>query len=246
MEKGQKIVESGHRALLALVVFTIILLIGCGYAQSATESDSPKELLQTDYLQKMIELVVEANPILQLQRNLIKKIGEVPESAKGLDINLGLKAGTDLTIDEGEGSVTPSGRIELTIPLYSSAKKRKVALDNLTVQKDLVKAWQDYYLLKNSVISDLLVRVDEIASLENELDAQQKLFSLLERNLEALTRQVEAGVEKSSSLWAISERIITIETNIRNLSSTSETLKRKTAVNLAGTRWPELLKMLAF
>lgn len=76
MEKGQKIVNSGNRASLAVVVFIIILLIGCGYAQSATESDPLKELPETDYLQQMIELVVEANPTLQLQRNLIKEIGE--------------------------------------------------------------------------------------------------------------------------------------------------------------------------
>lgn len=244
MEKRQKIVKSGSRALLALVVFIIILLIGCGYAQSATKGDPLKELPETDYLQEMIELVVEANPTLQLQRNLIKEIGEVPESAKGLDINLGLKAGTDFTIYDGEGSVTPSAKIELTIPLYSSAKKRKVALDNLTVQKDLVKAWQDYYSFKNSAISDLLERVDEIVSLKNELEAQERLFSLLQYNLEALKKQVEAGVTMPSSLWAMSERIITTETKIANFFSNLDTLKRETAVNLAGTRWQELLEIL--
>lgn len=244
MEKGQRIAKSGNRVLLALVVFIIIILIGCGYAQSATESDPLKELRQTDYLQQMIELVVEANPTLQLQRNLIKEIGEVPESAKGLDINLGLKAGTDFTIDDGEGSVTPSVKIELTIPLYSSAKKRKVALDNLTVQKDLVKAWQDYYILKNSVISDLLTRVDEIVSLKNELGAQERLLSLLQYNLESLRKQVEAGVTMPSSLWAMSERIITTETKIANLLSNLDTRKREAALNLAGNRWQELLEML--
>lgn len=244
MEKGQNIVKSGSRALLALVVFIIILLIGCGYAQSATKSDPLKELPETDYLQEMIELVVEANPTLQLQRNLIKEIGEVPESAKGLDINLGLKAGTDFTIDDGEGNVTPSAKIELTIPLYSSAKKRKVALDNLTVQKDLVEAWQDYYSFKNSVISDLLERVDVIVSLKNELEAQERLLSLLQYNLEALKKQVEAGVTMPSSLWAMSERIITSETKIANLLSDLDILKRETAVNLAGTRWQELLEIL--
>lgn len=247
MEKGQKIVKIGNRALLALLVFIIILLIGCGYAQSATKSDPLKELPETDYLKRMIELVVEANPTLRSQRNLIMEIETVPEPVRGPDLGLTLRTGGALTDAGGwERRVVPIGSIELTIPLYSAAKKRKIALDRLTIQKDLTKAWQDYYRLKNSVISDLLTRVDKIASLKNDLDAQEKLLSLLERNLEALTKQVEAGVEKSSSLWAISERKITTETRIRNLSSTSETLKRETAVNLAGTRWPELLKMLTF
>jgi len=221
------------------------LLINCGYAKSATESDFPPELPGKDPLQKMIELVVEANPILQTQRNFIKEIGEVPGPAKGPDIDLGFKTGADYTSDdEGEGSIEPIGKIELTIPLYSSAKKRKIALDNLTLREKLTTAWQDYYSFKNSLISGLLERVDEIIILKNELEGQEKLLSLLQYNLEALRKQVEAGVAMPSSLWTMSERIITSETNIANLLGNLNTLKRETAVNLAGDRWQELLKML--
>ena len=231
--------------LSVLVILMATLLISCGYAKSATESDFPPELPGKDPLQKMIELVVEANPVLQTQRNFIKEIGEVPGPAKGLDIDLGFNIGADYTSDdEGEGSIAPIGKIELTIPLYSSAKKRKIALDNLTLREKLTKAWQDYYSFKNSLISGLLERVDEIIILKNELEGQEKLLSLLQYNLEALRKQVEAGVTMPSSLWNMSERIITSEINIANLLSNLNTLKRETAVNLAGDRWQELLKML--
>ncbi len=245
MEKGQKIMKIRKGALSVLVIFIATLLISCEYAESATESDFPPELPGKDPLQKMIELVVEANPTLQTQRNLIKEIGEVPEPAKGPDIDLSFKAGADYASDnEGEGSVTPIGKIELTIPLYSSAKKRKIALDNLTVQKDLTKAWQDYYSFKDSLISELLEKVNSIINLENELEGQEKLLSLLQYNLEALRKQVEAGVTMPSSLWNMSERTLATETNIANLLNNLNTLKRETAVNLAGDRWQELLKML--
>ena len=245
MEKGQKIMKIRKGALSVLVIFITTLLISCGYAKSATESDFPPELPGKDPLQKMIELVVEANPTLQTQRNLIKEIGEVPGPAKGPDIDIGFKAGADFTSDdEGGGSVTPIGKIELTIPLYSSAKKRKIALDNLTLQEKLTKAWQDYYIFRKTVILDLLERVDKIINLENELEGQEKLLSLLQYNLEALRKQVEAGVTMPSSLWNMSERIITSETKIANLLSNLNTLKRQTAVNLAGDRWQELLDML--
>ncbi len=232
-------------ALSVLVIFIAILLIGCEYAKSATETDFPPELPGKDPLQKMIELVVEANPTLQTQRNYIKGIGEVPGPTKGPDIDLDFKAGADYKSgNEREVNITPIGTIEITIPLYSSAKKRKVALENLAVQKDLIIAWQTYYSFKNSLVSDLLERVDRIISLENELEGQEKLFSLLQYNLEALRKQVEAGVTMPSSLWNMSERIITSETHIANLLSNMNTLKRETAVNLAGDRWQELLKML--
>ena len=229
-----------NRSLIVLPVLIAALLMSCGYVQAAE--------VEKDYLQRMIELVVEANPTLQSQRNLITEIETVPEPVRGPDLALALKTGAAVADIAGswERRIEPTGSIELTIPLYSAVKKRKIALDRLTIQKDLAKAWQDYYRLKNSVTSDLLTRVDKITSLKNELDAQEKLLSLLERNLQALTKQVEAGVASPSDLWAISERIMTHETNIRNLSSTQETLKRETAVNLAGDRWPELLKMLTF
>lgn len=231
-----------NRSLMVLPVLMAALLVSRGYVQS-------KEV-EKDYLQRMIELVVEANPTLQSQRNLITEIEIVPEPVRGPDLALALKTGAAVASADEDGDwerrVVPTGSIELTIPLYSAVKKRKIALDRLTTQKDLAKAWQDYYRLKNSAISDLLTRVDKITSLKNELDAQKKLLSLLERNLEALTKQVEAGVARPSDLWAISERIMIHETKIRNLSSTQETLKRETAVNLAGARWPELLKMLTF
>jgi len=245
MEKGQKIMKIRKGTLSVLVILMATLLISCGYAKSATESDFPPELPGKDPLQKMIELVVEANPILQTQRNFIKEIGEVPGPAKGPDIDIGFKVGADYTSDdEGERSIAPIGKIELTIPLYSSAKKRKIALDNLTLREKLTKAWQDYYSFKNSLISGLLERVDEIIILKNELEGQEKLLSLLQYNLEALRKQVEAGVAMPSSLWNMSERIITSETNIANLLSNLNTLKRETAVNLAGDRWQELLNML--
>ena len=86
--------------------------------------------------------------------------------------------------------------------------------------------------------------MDETIILENELEGQEKLLSLLQYNLEALRKQVEAGVTMPSSLWNMSERIITSEINIANLLSNLNTLKRETAVNLAGDRWQELLNML--
>jgi len=219
--------------------------MGCGYSQSTTKKDPPGEVPEKDGLQEMIELVVEANPTLQSQRNLIKEIETIPEPVKGLDLTLGLKTGAAVESADGwERRVVPTGSLELTIPLYSSAKQRKIALDRLTTQKDLAKAWQDYYHLKNSVISDLLTKVDKIVSLKNELEGQKKLLSLLQHNLEAFKKQVEAGVARPSDLWALSERIMTAETKIGNLLSKLGTLKCETAVNLAGDRWRELIDML--
>ena len=236
-----------NRIPIALVVLMAALSIGHGFAQPTAKKDPPREVPEKDYLQEMIELVVEANPTLQSQRNLIKEIETISEPVKGPDLALSLKTGAAVEgADDGwERRVTPTGGLELAIPLYSSAKKRKIALDKLTVQKDLAKVWQDYYQLKNSVISDLLTKVDKLSSLKNELDAQKKLLSLLQHNLEAFTKQVEAGVARPSDLWAISERIMIIEeTKIQNLSSQLATLKREVAVNLAGARWLELLEIL--
>ena len=235
-----------NRIPIALVVLMAVLSIGHGFAQPTAKKDPPREVPEKDYLQEMIELVVEANPTLQSQRNLIKEIETISEPVKGPDLALSLKTGAAAkSADEWFETVAPTASVELIVPLYSSEKRRKTALDKLSVQKDLSGAWQDYYKLKNSVISDLLTKVDKLSSLKNELDGQKKLLSLLQYNLEAFRKQVEAGVARPSDLWAISERIMIIEeTKIQNLSSQLATLKREVAVNLAGARWLELLEML--
>jgi len=245
-EKTEKIsVRIGNRTLIVLVVLMVAVSLGAGFAKSPAKENTPQQVPEKDHLQQMIELVVEANPTLQSQRSLIKEIQTVPEPVKGPDFTLGLKTGAALESDDGwERRVTPTGSIELTIPLYSSAKKRKIALENLTTQKYLTKARQDYYQLKNSVVSDLLTRVDKLISLKNELDGQKNLLSLLQYNLDALKKQVEAGIASPSDLWSISERVMATETKIATLLSKIDILKRETAVNLAGTRWPELMEML--
>jgi len=223
----------------------LIVSLGAGFAQSPAKEDAPQQVPENDYLQRMIELVVEANPSLQSQMNLIKEIEAVPEPANSLDLTVNLTTGVELeNPDGGERSLAPIGSIELGLPLYSWAKKRKTALDKLITQKDLSKATQDYYHLKNTVVSDLLARVDKLGSLKNELDGQKNLLSLLQFNLDALKKQVEAGIASPSDLWAISERVMSTETKIATFLSKIDILKRETAVNLAGTRWPELLQML--
>ena len=234
-----------NRILIFSAVLMVTISLCAGFAQLPGDEDFPGEVQEKNYLQQMIELVVEANPTLQSQRSLIMEIETVPEPVKGLDFTLGLKTGAALeSDDEWERRIEPTGSLEVTIPLYSSAKKRKIALENLTTQKDLTKARQDYYQLKNSVISDLLSRVDKLISLKNDLDGQKNLLSLFQYNLEALQKQVEAGIASPSDLWSISERVMATETKIATLLSRIDINKRETAVNLAGTSWPELMEML--
>lgn len=234
-----------NRTLMTLVVLITALLVSRGYAQSTAKKDPPGEMPEKDYLQEMIELVVEANPTLQSQRSFIGKIGAVPEPAKAPDLNLNLRTGAKVEkVDAWNRATMPTGSMELIIPLYNSAKQRKVALDKLSTERELARAWYDYYRFKNSTISDLLNKVDKIVSLKNELDGQKKLLSFRQHNLEALKKEVEAGIGRASDLWRIREQIIAIETKIQNFSSKLDILKRETAVNLAGTRWRELMKML--
>jgi len=245
-EKRQKTTMSIRNWIPTVpVVLMLAVSFGAGFAQSPAKEDTPQQVPENDYLQQMIELVVEANPSLQSQMNLIKEIEAVPEPANSLDLTVNLTTGVELeNPDGGERSLAPIGSIELGLPLYSWAKKRKTALDKLITQKDLSKATQDYYHLKNTVVSDLLARVDKLGSLKNELDGQKNLLSLLQFNLDALKKQVEAGIASPSDLWAISERVMSTETKIATFLSKIDILKRETAVNLAGTRWPELLQML--
>ena len=235
-----------NRSLIALVVLMVALSMSWGYAPPGSTKNGPSgEIPEKDYLQEMIELVVEANPTLRSQRSYIEEIEAVPEPVKSLDLNLNLRTGTRVErVDVWERAAMPTGSIDLIIPLYSSAKPRKIGLDKLRTERELARARYDYYRYKNSIVSDLLNRVDKIVSLKNEMEGQKKLLSFLQQNLEAQKKEVEAGITRARDLWRTRERIMTTETKIQNFSGKLHTLKRGTAVNLAGDKWRELLRML--
>lgn len=200
---------------------------------------------QQDPLQRVISLVVENHPLLESQRSLMEEIEKLPK-VRGLDTKLSLKVSAGARQDEDTGEILPAsyGGLGLEIPLYSASRGRAKAKETLAIFKDYEKAKQDYIKLKNSIISELLSKVTKLHELSNEKENLGELKTLLSHNVQALEKQVEAGLAGFSDLWDIRERIMKTRTRLQNISMESKALKREIALNFGGERWEDLLEML--
>ena len=226
-----------------LAIFLVLVGITLSFSVwGKTEELIPKE----DILQETINLVVENNPTLQSQRSLLEQIQALPNPGKGVDFQLSLRGGMATYVDEASQEIFtgPSGGVGLEIPLFSSSRRKERIMDQLTYAKELEKAKQDYLRLKNSIVSELLAKLNKMFGLENEKKKLEELRFFLSSNIESLKQQVKAGVIKAADLWEITERIMDTETKIYNRASESEILKREIAINLGGEKSEELRQML--
>lgn len=199
-----------------------------------------------DILQETINLVVENNLTLQSQRSLLEQIQALPDPGKGADFQLSLRGGISTYADEDNQEIWigPTGGVGLEIPLFSSSRRKERIMSRLTYAKELEKAKQDYLRLKNSIISELLAKLNKLFGLQNEKKKLEELRFFLSSNIESLKQQVKAGVIKAADLWEITERIMDTETKIYNRSTELEILKREIALNLGGEKSEELRQML--
>jgi hypothetical protein len=224
-----------------------IFLVLMGFILGSAVGGKTEELtVNRDIVQQIIDLVVENNPTLQSQRNLLEQIQALPDPGKGVDFQLSLRGGITTYASEDTQQVWtgPTGGVGLEIPLFSSSRRKERIMDQLTYAKELEKAKQDYLRLKNSIISELLAKFNKLFQLENEKKKLEELRFFLSSNIESLKQQVKAGVIKAADLWELTERIMDIETKIYNRSTEFGILKRELAINLGGEKSEELRQML--
>jgi len=219
------------KALLGLLILTVLVSpltsvwVGEALAsQSPSFAQEDKALPSAELLHQLIDLVVENNPTLQSQRRVIAEIELIPIPRRVWEVDLTLKGGIGTSEDEDTHiiRVLPSGSLGLEIPLYSPSKKRNILQQKIALNKELEQAKQRYSDLKNSTISDLLNKVARLSQLDKERENSAKLKSYLSDNLHSLEKQVKAGIIEPDALWALSERIMNLDTKIYSLSSQSE------------------------
>ena len=225
----------------------VIFLVLMGVTLSFAAWGKTEELTTNgDILQETIDLVVENNPTLESQRSLLEQIQALPDPGKGLDFQLSLKGGMATYADEDNQEIWigPTGGVGLEIPLFSRSRRKERIMDRLTYAKEVEKAKQDYLRLKNSIVSELLAKLNKLFGLQNEKKKLEELRFFLSSNIESLKQQVKAGVIKAADLWEITERIMDTETKIYNRATELEILKREIAINLGGEKSKELRQML--
>ena len=87
-------------------------------------------------------------------------------------------------------------------------------------------------------------KITRILTLKNRKKNLSELKSFLEERKISLEKQVKVGVEESSVLFDLIERIINASLNIQNTDAELKMLKLEIAANFAGVKQKEFLVLL--
>jgi hypothetical protein len=219
--KTEKVLVSSL-ALIFLISFT-------AWAQDQPQQSQPP---QKDPLQRIIELVVENNPTLQSQESLIREIQQMPEPGAGFIDLKSLEAGSEI---EAAGIRTP---------LLSMSQLEEIRDKMLQRRETLEKARQTYEALKKSLVTELFTGLTDLSRLKNKKKSLSQLESFLRNRAESLSQQVKAGLEKPTTLFDLTERVMSTSMEIGNATEELKTLKLRIAITMGGDKWQELSNLL--
>lgn len=219
--KTEKVLVSSL-ALILLISFT-------AWAQDQPQQSQPP---QKDPLQRIIELVVENNPTLQSQESLIREIQQMPEPGAGFIDLKSLEAGSEI---EAAGIRTP---------LLSMSQLEEIRDKMLQRKETLEKARQAYESLKKSLVIELFTGLTDLSKLKNKKKSLNQLESFLRNRAESLSQQVKAGLEKPTTLFDLTERVMSTSMEIGNATEELKTLKLRIAITMGGDKWQELSNLL--
>jgi len=214
-----------QKLLLSCLVLALLI------SPAAWAQDEP-QVLQKGILERVIELVVENNPILQSQRDFIQEIEEMPEPGAGfIDLE---------TL--GVGSETEAAGIKT--PLMSMTQLEEIRGKMLRRKETLEKARQAYESLRKTLLTELFTHHIDLSKLRNRRKSLNQLESFLRNRAESLSQQVKAGLEKPTTLFDLTERIMSTSMEVENTTEELRILKLQMAITMGGEKWEELLNLL--
>ena len=213
-----------------------VMVPACLLLPAAAFSQTEEEVQRADILQQIIQLVEENNPILESQRSLINTIQRAPDPGAGF-----------INLEELQSSTRRVGEEGVEAPLLSLSEVIQVeqfVQRKLDREKTLAEAQQTYENLKQSLISNLMGKMTQIAKLKNQRENLEELKSFLERRRDSLEKQVKAGIKQPGILFDLTERLMQANLETKNATREQEILRLETAISLGGTKWEDLLALL--
>lgn len=173
-----------------------------------------EDIVDDDLFAEIIAFVVDRDPVLQGQKNVIT-------AARRMD-----------TVDLGDGQ---------SVPAYAQGSLLQMSFDNVS---RVQQTQQLYTELERRLVTEVLNKLTGILSLRATIDSQNELYELLSERLEQTERQVQAGIVQPTELWELSERLINFRTSAQEAQVQLLVLEREIAFNYGGDQWQQLLALL--
>ncbi len=211
-------------------------VLGWLLSSTAAFSQAEEKVQSMEVFQQIIQMVMENNPILKSQRNLVNTIEQMPEPGAGF-----------INLEELQSKSRQVGEEGLGTPLLSLSEVIQVETfvqTKLDREKTLAEAKQTYENLKQTLISNLMTKITQMEKLRNKTANLEELKSFFETRRDSLEKQVKAGIKQPSTLFDLTEQLMETSLEMKNAAREREILKLETAISLGGTKWEELLDLL--
>ena len=211
-------------------------VLGWLLSSTAAFSQAEEKVQSMEVFQQIIQMVMENNPILESQRNLVNTIEQMPEPGAGF-----------INLEELQSKSRQVGEEGLGTPLLSLSEVIQVETfvqTKLDREKTLAEAKQTYENLKQTLISNLMTKITQMEKLRNKTANLDELTSFFETRRDSLEKQVKAGIKQPSTLFDLTEQLMETSLEMKNATREREIMKLETAIGLGGTKWEELLDLL--
>ncbi len=229
-----------NQVFLRLGTLACLLLLAAGATPSWAQLEGGREQI----IQQMLGIVLEKNPVLAAQAELVRESDKLPELRVRMaltGINLSL-ASSFWDPDKDSYRFYPAATLGTSLSIADPAR----ALNSYNLKKERAEARQGYLATKNTLIADLLATVRELLKISGRKKSLDKLKAYLQDYSDLIEKQVRAGAAapELDRLWELRERLLGIEAESEDLENQLGTTRLEAALRLAGDSWRELLELL--
>ncbi len=224
-------------------LFSPSRLMACLLLLAATGAWAQVDGGQDQIIQQMLRIVLENNPTLASQQELVRESEKLPDirsriALTGMSFSF---ATSYYDPDTGAFRVYPAATLGTSISISDPAR----AMNAYNLKKAREEARQEYQKTRSYLIADLLSAVRDILAWQNKAASLEKLKVYLEDYSDLVEKQVRAGAASpdADKLWNLRERIIGIEVEMQDLRDRRSTMQLEAALRLGGEAWQELLDL---
>lgn len=228
------------RAFVRLHALVCVLLLVAGSSRSWAQAEAGRD----EIIQQMLRIVLENNPTLASQAQLLRESEKLPAPRGGIALSgMSLSLGTAYPDTGSFSHVLPAVMLGTSLSIADPAR----ALNAFNLKKAREEARQQYLKIKNELVADLLSTVRELSKLSRHRQSQEKLKAYLQDYSELIDKQVRAGAASPelAKLWDLKERLLGVEAEIEDVETQLGTMRLEAALRLAGDSWGELLELLS-
>ena len=217
-------------------ILALLAVTAPAWAQSQSSRDQ--------IIQRMLNIVLENNPTLASQAQLLRESEKLPAPRGGIALSgMSLSLGTAYPDTGSSSQVLPAVMLGTSLSIADPAR----TLNAFNLKKAREEAHQQYLKIKNELVADLLSTVRELSKLSRHRQSQEKLKAYLQDYTDLIDKQVRAGAASPEldKLWDLKERLLGVEAEIEDAENQLGTIRLEAALRLAGDSWGELLELLS-